>query len=446
MKNTFAFFLSLFSFYATSQSVPWKQVEGGEHFSIGIKEDGTLWTWGMVTFQDPNSINSITETHSVPTQVGNDRNWAFVSVDSRLILAIKTNGTLWGWGSGATGQVDSKPSLTPVQIGTDSNWVTVASGDQYAHAIKSDGTLWSWGGNTNGELGVDIWDSYLLETFPVQVGSDSDWWKLGRGGCRALKKDSTLWAWGSSTGDGTYTLRFKPVLISAEQKWKEVASDVNYTLAIAADGSLWGWGDNTTGEIGFPQTVSGFTTPHLIDMDYSWKAVAAKYFHATCLREDGTLWECGSNSRTVAHTFPDYVFGLKRISPEAGWTQIADGTFHTLALRPDYLHYCGIGSNYENSIGIDSTVLYQTTFACSKEEIPLGLEKSDLGNTQTPFFPNPSQGILYFRSPVQVTMKNMEGTTVIQQSNCQRLELYHLPKGMYFVSTDGVRYAALVLQ
>ena len=71
-------------------------------------------------------------------------------VNSRYTVAIKADGSLWAWGDDDSvaeqlggGTIVKKTE--PVQIGTDTDWVSVAAGWEHAVAIKSDGSLWAWG-------------------------------------------------------------------------------------------------------------------------------------------------------------------------------------------------------------------------------------------------------------------------------------------------------------
>jgi hypothetical protein len=118
---------------------------------------------------------------------------------------------LWGWGYGGLGQAgDTFPAAyfrdTPVQIGTDTNWVYVGTGYNTSYAIKSDGTLWAWGSNNYGQVG----DGTLVDRRqPVQVGTDTDWVRV-TGGLRhgmAQKANGAIYTWGSNDygqlGNGT---------------------------------------------------------------------------------------------------------------------------------------------------------------------------------------------------------------------------------------------------
>ena len=74
------------------------------------------------------------------------------------------------------------------------------------NAIKTDGTLWAWGSNTSGSLGQGNTTDY---SSPVQVGSDTTWthcecfdFDSGAGGMMATKTDGTLWMWGDNEYGG----------------------------------------------------------------------------------------------------------------------------------------------------------------------------------------------------------------------------------------------------
>ena len=97
-------------------------------------------------------------------------------------MAIKTDGTLWSWGKnnwGHLGHNNQANYSSPTQIGSDTTWSKVAvSGEFKVKAIKTDGTLWSWGYNNKGQLGLNQPTSTHVSS-PTQVGSESDWTKIG---------------------------------------------------------------------------------------------------------------------------------------------------------------------------------------------------------------------------------------------------------------------------
>src|SRR3990167_4046815 len=92
---------------------------------------------------------------SSPVQVGTLGTWSAVSAGSSFSLALKTDGTLWSWGGNNDGRLgfgDAVYRSSPVQVGTLGTWSAV-SAVYFSTALKTDGTLWAWGIGTNGQLG-----------------------------------------------------------------------------------------------------------------------------------------------------------------------------------------------------------------------------------------------------------------------------------------------------
>ena len=77
---------------------------------------------------------------SSPVQVGAETNWSKVSTAGTFTLAIKTNGTMWSWGQNNLGQLGHN-NLTyrssPVQIGALTTWIDINSSRYFCAAIKS---------------------------------------------------------------------------------------------------------------------------------------------------------------------------------------------------------------------------------------------------------------------------------------------------------------------
>jgi alpha-tubulin suppressor-like RCC1 family protein len=141
----------------------------GDTYSGGcIKTDGTLWVWGRNQEGDLGQNKSGTVPqggvyYSSPTQMGTGTDWASVSQCGNSGLGTKTDGTLWAWGrnnSGGLGQNNQIQYSSPVQI-PGNNWSNDPQdismqdlGSGNAWAIKTDGTLWVWGSKgSDGSLG-----------------------------------------------------------------------------------------------------------------------------------------------------------------------------------------------------------------------------------------------------------------------------------------------------
>jgi alpha-tubulin suppressor-like RCC1 family protein len=159
----------------------WVSVSAGTNQTLAIKSDGTLWAWGNNYFgQLGDGTSGSGSDKWSPVQIGTDTDWLSVSSGSAHTVAIKTDGTMWAWGYNIFGQLgnnssDSNPHPTPVKVGTDNNWVSASAGGYHTLALKSDGTIWAWGSNSNGQLCNGTIDTNPHPT-PVKVQP-----RIGRG-------------------------------------------------------------------------------------------------------------------------------------------------------------------------------------------------------------------------------------------------------------------------
>src|SRR5690606_31904685 len=125
-------------------------IDAGYGHSIALKDDGTVWTWGRNNYgqlgngSDPNT-NSLT-----PVQVSDLTDVVAIAAGDDLNYAIKSDGTVWGWGrnhGGFLGDGTSENQFSPVRISdlimTEED--TIVPGGFVNHVVKSDGTVWGWG-------------------------------------------------------------------------------------------------------------------------------------------------------------------------------------------------------------------------------------------------------------------------------------------------------------
>lgn len=234
-----------------SSSTDWCCVDAGICTGAAIKRNGTLWGWGQYV-GDGTAIK-----HSSPVQeISSSTNWCKVSVADTGYSAIKDDSTLWV----VTAFLFSTTSSSPTQEYTSSSWTEVSLSKtslvRHGGAIKTDGTLWSWGSNMFGSLGRNDSITTATGSSPVQeASSSSTWCHVSAASCytAAIKADGTLWNWGAGNrgafGD-TVTNFSSPVQETCSAtNWASASGDVA-TAAIKTDSTLWGWGQNLFGHLG----------------------------------------------------------------------------------------------------------------------------------------------------------------------------------------------------
>jgi alpha-tubulin suppressor-like RCC1 family protein len=326
----------------------WKQVECGGAHTAAIKTDGTLWTWGYNGYGQLGDNTNVAKSSPVTTVAGGT-NWKQVATGGFHTAAIKTDGTLWSWGSNSSGELGDNTAVaksSPVQVsGGGTNWKQVALIGQggptsQTLAIKTDGTLWSWGYNAYGQLGDN---TTVAKSSPVQVsGGGTNWKQVATGTSShtaAIKTDGTLWTWGyngyGQLGDNTTVNKSSPnTTIAGGTNWKQVAAaSSGYTAAIKTDGTLWTCGYNFHGQLGNNSTVSKSSPNTTIAGGTNWKQVSCGPPATAAIKTDGTLWTWGYNlgqlgdNTTVAKSSP-----VTTVAGGTNWKQVSTGSAHTAAL------------------------------------------------------------------------------------------------------------------
>ena len=253
----------------------WKQVDATSFYGCmaAVKTDGTLWVWGTNSNAQLGTNDNITRSTPVTTFAGGN-DWKQVSVSSSAVAAVKTDGTLWVWGRNSgyrLGITNNGPDIvsTPVTTFAGGNdWKQVSMSDtdsiQGGSAIKTDGTLWTWG-----NIQYAIFSYTPVTTF----AGGTDWKQVALS--KAVKTDGTLWTWGSRNGDLGNNIYATPITTFAGgTNWKQVAFDgVHHVAAVKTDGTLWVWGNGGEGKLGTNDTTYRNTPVTTFAGGNNWKQV-----------------------------------------------------------------------------------------------------------------------------------------------------------------------------
>lgn len=221
-----------------------------------------------------------------------------VAAGAGYALALTNEGSLYGWGVNAAGQLGDGSEVRrpqPVRIPGLSNVVRIAAGRSHGLALTADGRVWAWGANGNGQLGVGTPGNRrvptLIPSLADIVGIDA-----GNAHSIAITRTGDVFAWGANThgqlGDATRKKRTQPVRIALSDVI-QVAAGATHTLALQRNGTVYAWGSGARGELGTGAQADS-TRPAAIGNVLAVAIRAGRRFSAA-VRPDGTLMTWGAN-------------------------------------------------------------------------------------------------------------------------------------------------------
>ena len=242
-------------------------------------------------------------------------------------FVVKADGTVVGWGRDTDGQ-SARPASprgsigTPIVIDLPGKALQVAVGDLTSYALLEDGTVVAWGPNDAGQLGNgpmgasgELGRHPKPSTTPVRVTGLKDILQIAAGSQHAvaLRRDGTVWAWGTrddgAVGDGQpKTLRpvmaIGPTQVPGLQGITQIAAARFHNLALRADGKVMAWGLNRDGQLGNGTRDTGWTPVEVTGLDRvvaiaAGTASAAGNSFSGAVRDDGNVWLWGSGTSGV---------------------------------------------------------------------------------------------------------------------------------------------------
>ncbi|MDB5052426.1 MAG: hypothetical protein JWM44_476 [Bacilli bacterium] len=351
-------------------------ISGGNGFSLSLAADGTVWSWG--TNSEGQLGDGTTSPRLTPVEVSGLSGKTITSISSRYLhsLAAASDGTVWSWGDNSFGQIGNNALVDqyiPIKVSgllIGKTITTVSSGKYHSLALASNGTVWSWGDNTYGQLGNG---STVSQKTPVQVsglsGKTITAIAAGDTYSLALANDGTVWTWGNNSsgqlGDGTTIQKTSPVNVSTLMGTTitAIAAGSNHSIALDTNFQVWTWGNNNSGQLGDGATTNRSVPFNLSSMaSLTITAIAAENEHSLALVSDGTVRAWGENdlgqlgdTSTTQRLAPVTVVVLagKIIS------SIASGTQHALALGTDG-NIWSWGNNTNGELG-DGTIISTST-------------------------------------------------------------------------------------
>ena len=273
---------------------------GGLH-SLFLKSDGSLWAMGdNVNGQlGDGSFDGLNFETNLPEMIVSSGVKA-ISAGLTHSLFLKTDGSLWAMGDGASGQLgDGSQNFyrnTPEMI-VPSGVAAISAGNTYSMFLKTDGSLWVmgegiYGGLGDGSVAQPVFSPEMITNNVAVICAAYDH-------ALFIKNDGSLWDMGGDQngqlGDGTTNNTSRPLSPFATTGITAVTGGDSYSVFLASGDSLWGMGSTTNGQLGDGSTTSIRSTPEQI-VPGNVAMVSAGLFQTTMfVKNDGTLWGMGYN-------------------------------------------------------------------------------------------------------------------------------------------------------
>ncbi len=168
-----------------------------------------------------------------------------------------------------------------------------------------------------------------------------------------LRSDGTVWGWGANSKGQLGTGNFNSFPIDQPQQAIGVSNIVaisaspQHVMALSSDGVVWTWGNNERGELGIGTFLAAQCTPMKIPQLYDIIAISAGGWgegldygaHCLALARDGTIWAWGASHNGESGNMAGSISGLQwtpnLVSTLTNAISVASGYGHSVALKND---------------------------------------------------------------------------------------------------------------
>ena len=296
---------------------------------------------------------------------------ARVAAGDNHACLVRTDGTLFCWGSNGSGQLgiglaDGAPHVVPTEVTTLKNVADVAGSDQNTCVVLKDGTLWCWGNNYSGSLGLGASDSNPHPA-PVQVPGMTGSVESSAAYVHTCvrRTDLSIWCWGNNgagqVGNGAsgapVPAPFRVMYAGSPLNVTALAAGNAHTCAVRTDGAAFCWGYNSVGQIGdgFSGVPPRTTPVPVVSSNVAFTKLAAGTDHTCATSTAGAVYCWGSNSSGQLGTgvagsasSPALVAGLTTL-------KISAAASRTCAIRSSDKALLCWGSNNSGELGDGTT-------------------------------------------------------------------------------------------
>lgn len=295
----------------TVQKIHYTEVEGGYYYTVALRSDGSVWTWGRNLLGELGISDTIRYRHtSGPVRIPQLSDVTAISTGGGgYSAAVQADGTAWHWGAGRT----------PSQIPGITSAARVTVGSATTLVLLQNGTVQSWQ-NPDPKLPrrSSTEAEPKLALHPIAGLNNVVQTTLAGLDGYALKKDGTVWTWKETNEPSSKPSKAKMIkglsgisfittqggeLLTLDSKgsvWrrnaqgkrtayhhelkvKKIDANSNYVLLVTTRGEVYSYGKTVTGKQGKVTALSNIAD------------VSAGYYHSLALSSDGIVWGWGGD-------------------------------------------------------------------------------------------------------------------------------------------------------
>ena len=291
----------------------------GKNYALGLKEDGTIWTWGY-------DASGLADSN-VPVSTNVISTYNSVSAGKNYALATRKDGTAWAIGSNNYGQLglgnyETKAKLVQIEGLTDIT--AISAGETHSIALDSYGTVYGWGSNANGELSSKYIGKDTSKPVVISMPRDTIIQvSAGKGESAFVTSNGQVY------GMGKILNGYIPEISNAVK----VEIGTNYLLILRADGTIYKyqdgklsqvsnvknaidisvqnnvnmyqsvdekaytWGENINGQLGLNSTEEVSNPTQVLENGTNVFRIGAGYNNTFIISNTGFIYSAGDNKR-----------------------------------------------------------------------------------------------------------------------------------------------------
>ncbi len=246
-----------------------KAIGAGDGHSEALHASGVVWGWGTI-----GSVGG----QATPQLIQGLSSIKAISGAGQFLIALRNDGTLWGVGSNSNGQLGTGIAhnvyaAAPVQIAGIANVQSIAVGYNHVLALTTDGSVWAWGSNASGQLAQPLTTAY--NAVPQKIANLKQVFSLFAGdsnsGAVYANGKVVTWGYGATGALGDSKVEtgpvISPVAITASETGVSAGFGANSVYMIQQDGTVISSGSNAQGQLGTGNYMSHFTPANVVGVN-----------------------------------------------------------------------------------------------------------------------------------------------------------------------------------